>query len=482
MDIKIISSLLILSSIFLFSLVIYGFRKRSISGAIEFSLVAIAMSIHSLGYAFELLSETIDSIYFWIKIEYIGISFFPFLIFLFISRYSDEKKFANKSILLILFLMNILTFILVCTNFEHHLFYLTMKVDTSLGYNIMSFDKGVWYYIDSIILISTLIYGIVVLANKLRKSTGDYKNRIVVCLTILLVTIVIFSIYTTYDKTCYLDFTTFMYLPIAIFSILALFHKNPIFFIPITQEMVVNSIDEAVIVVDSQDIIISYNKVSKQFLPSINKLAIGDYFSSIKEFANIKLDQPQMNLTINNRKLLVKLRKVEKNLGAVYVISDITESEEIKNKLKKIATTDFLTELNNRRFFMDTLSKNNSDGVLVILDIDHFKNINDTYGHFVGDEVLIKFSKLLKELFKDHLVSRYGGEEFAIFIENIIIEEVYELINNFRILIENLEDEIKYTFSAGLSPCRINTLSKSIIAADYKLYEAKNNGRNQVRY
>ena len=122
-----------------------------------------------------------------------------------------------------------------------------------------------------------------------------------------------------------------------------------------------------------------------------------------------------------------------------------------------------------------------------LIDIDHFKAINDTYGHAAGDEVLREFSNILKRNVRiEDSVFRYGGEEFAMVahgdtIEDIqlFVERILSEVRNTRVVYE--DKEISFAFSAGIERVHPKiTKSELIKRADAALYFAKNNGRNQV--
>jgi diguanylate cyclase (GGDEF)-like protein len=122
---------------------------------------------------------------------------------------------------------------------------------------------------------------------------------------------------------------------------------------------------------------------------------------------------------------------------------------------------------------------------IIFLDIDHFKEINDSYGHDVGDEVLVALVGLVKEQIRkvDHLI-RWGGEEFIIVTRTESLEAMQSMAENLRRKIEShsFKDIAKITCSFGLAVYEENEPIKATVTrADEKLYEAKKNGRNQVR-
>lgn len=165
--------------------------------------------------------------------------------------------------------------------------------------------------------------------------------------------------------------------------------------------------------------------------------------------------------------------------------------DEIKNKANK----DYMTGLYNRRYLFDMGYKiyeenklNKKDFAVAILDIDKFKNINDQYGHDIGDVAIKEVANILNEnILGDALISRLGGEEFCILLYNKTKKEIEDLLEKIRLNFENnyikLNDiELKYTVSIGCSFDYGKNIDEMIQSADRGLYEAKENGRNQVRY
>jgi diguanylate cyclase (GGDEF)-like protein len=159
---------------------------------------------------------------------------------------------------------------------------------------------------------------------------------------------------------------------------------------------------------------------------------------------------------------------------------------------RKFANTDYLTGLSNRRFFFEQVGTSkfqnrmlNENHAIAILDIDHFKSINDVHGHDVGDIALKSFSDIIKVHFNEELNARIGGEEFVILIIKEKKTEILSKLENFRIAVEgNLirvgELNISFTVSIG---CVVNSnsdLDARLLAADSALYSAKNSGRNRV--
>ena len=160
--------------------------------------------------------------------------------------------------------------------------------------------------------------------------------------------------------------------------------------------------------------------------------------------------------------------------------------------IKKQANTDYLTKLPNRRYFFEEARKSlkkieldEGNGALAMLDIDHFKAINDTYGHDIGDEVLKGLSICFSKYFKKYLVARLGGEEFAVYFADTDKQEALKRLEGFRYFIETNSQEfskakIKFTLSIGFSIGPVYQIDELLKQADLKLYDAKESGRNKV--
>jgi len=171
--------------------------------------------------------------------------------------------------------------------------------------------------------------------------------------------------------------------------------------------------------------------------------------------------------------------------------------QDLQNELKLLASTDPMTKLYNRRYFskisehaLDLAKREKNDISTIMLDIDKFKNVNDTYGHKVGDDVIIKLAEILQKYQrKSDIVCRYGGEEFVILLPNTNINGAKIVSNNIRALVEqniillDNKEKLKFTISLGVS--QIDTqnelnIEPSLKRADDALYEAKETGRNKV--
>lgn len=193
----------------------------------------------------------------------------------------------------------------------------------------------------------------------------------------------------------------------------------------------------------------------------------------------------------------IPLKEDGKIIGAIEIFKDESKESSVINdieNLKELSLKDQLTQLPNRRYIDNYLISRNNElkylkipfGVL-FMDIDHFKNFNDSYGHDTGDEVLKMIAKVFKSASRSNdLIGRWGGEEFIGVFSGVSIDSLYSIAEKIRILIEKSyiiynNKKLKVTISIGASMAKQDETIKHLIArADELVYKSKEDGRNRV--
>ncbi|MGQ9536078.1 MAG: diguanylate cyclase [Actinomycetota bacterium] len=177
----------------------------------------------------------------------------------------------------------------------------------------------------------------------------------------------------------------------------------------------------------------------------------------------------------------------------------IVDNSRLYEGAKRMAITDGLTKIYNHRFFQELFDKEykrslryNTVFSLIMLDIDFFKKLNDTYGHLFGDEILKETAALIKGCLRSmDILARYGGEEFAILLPETDLESAVQTAERIRMAMENHDftspegKPVRVTVSQGVTSFPspdVQDRSDIVAKADAALYEAKESGRNQVRY
>ncbi len=191
-----------------------------------------------------------------------------------------------------------------------------------------------------------------------------------------------------------------------------------------------------------------------------------------------------------------KLSNDKTIIGYEGIIRDVTPFKKMEDELRRLATIDSLTNIYNRRYFLELSQKEMNRCKrykhplsIIMMDIDHFKKINDTFGHSAGDQVLCEFSDVcLKELREGDIMGRVGGEEFAaVIVESkietavVVAERIRKAVSDYTVIFD--KKDIQVTVSIGMTELLATDDMNSILErVDKALYQAKENGRNQVRY
>jgi len=173
----------------------------------------------------------------------------------------------------------------------------------------------------------------------------------------------------------------------------------------------------------------------------------------------------------------------------------VLESFKQQAKLRNLSVIDPVTGLHNRRWLsevflrqIDRCARGNYPVCLAMLDIDHFKSVNDTFGHQSGDRVLVQVGRVLQKQFRPtDLIARYGGEEFALLLPETAVQEAIAALERFRLVMGQTETSVagrttvKITVSVGIALWRNGlSLDDLIQHADEAMYRAKSSGRNCV--
>ena len=259
----------------------------------------------------------------------------------------------------------------------------------------------------------------------------------------------------------------------------------------------------------------SAQKVSREIDQRLRRIAAGDMYANIvtTELDQIRRDGSVVSTEVVSTYLLDSAGVPRTILGITRNVSErkaaeealresnrrlqeqLQEIERLQSALREQAIRDGLTRLYNRRYLDETLEREvaraRREGnplSLVMMDIDHFKDVNDTYGHQVGDEVLrLLASTLLADIRTEDVACRYGGEEFLILLPNMPLAAALERAENWRAEVAALQVryggfQLQFTVSLGVAsyPEHGKTPDDLTRCADQALYRAKAEGRNRV--
>ena len=242
-------------------------------------------------------------------------------------------------------------------------------------------------------------------------------------------------------------------------------------------------------------------KPLKELMSQVDKVQLNQNVSQRINLSNIEnnelsLLQKHMNEMLaaiqSDRQKLLEDEQSKRNWLEEAVAKRTEELQVLNKKLENMASTDSLTGVLNRGRFFETAQRllalgqrQKTPTCLVLMDLDNFKSINDTFGHFSGDKVLIHFTETIQTfLRKSDLVGRLGGEEFGIFLNDTNSDDAFMLANKIRKAIANasLEVDGKTITYLGVEASEPEeaSIDDMFKRADVKLFGAKDKGRNRV--
>jgi diguanylate cyclase (GGDEF)-like protein/PAS domain S-box-containing protein len=265
--------------------------------------------------------------------------------------------------------------------------------------------------------------------------------------------------------------------------------------------IIIDSIPFGVALGDSSGNIFAINKFFERFFPNASE-CVGHSFvewnSKLeKEKISTEHGEEEYRIVIDGKEHIMRFREETivdifgENIGSIQFIRDVTIQYNFEQQNIKHANTDFLTGLNNRRSLFDYLTGISAGSTLsmIMMDLDHFKSVNDTYGHAAGDEALEITSRVLTECFADGFIARLGGDEFLVALvgEHELAEIEGRTQNLLDTLLKNYVDKEEFhalSASAGivqerLEVCDIRSIENLIKRSDDALYNAKESGRGR---
>ena len=215
-----------------------------------------------------------------------------------------------------------------------------------------------------------------------------------------------------------------------------------------------------------------------------------------KEFAQAEVIDQKSSILIMQEKANVELESNVRH-RTLELARALTDLERANEELARVSTVDSLTQLYNRGYFDETAkaeisrsSRTRASMSMILIDVDHFKQVNDTYGHVVGDKCLKLIAQAIGKIASraSDVVARYGGEEFAVILPDTIEKNALIVAERIRqnvaeIAFINEGESIKLTVSLGVVGRTIvqgDTVERFVHAADKALYMAKDNGRDRV--
>jgi diguanylate cyclase (GGDEF)-like protein/PAS domain S-box-containing protein len=504
--------------------------RRSAPGSFALSLLLLAMAIWSACYATRWLDISVEAKMFWFKIMFIGVASTPTLFLLFALGFTRNEAWLTPRNLLLLSIQPSISLLLQWTNQYHHLMYYSLKIVQENGFPVMEITRGPWYLVNLVYSYAVIGLGIYLLSQGVLRSGPlyRYQYRLILLASLLPWAGNIFK-ELNFKSYSNLDIAPLTFGVSGIIFAFAVLRTHFMDLIPVARSHLIETMRDGVLVLDAQNRIVDINPAMESFIDGKASTYMGknafEVLQPWMEKTNLALDEVETRAELKvpfdpSRYMDLRVTPLQDGnqllSGRLMVFREITERKLVEkrlryandklqgqlieigllqSKLREQAIRDPLTSLFNRRYLDETLdrelsraARENYPVCVIMIDIDHFKRVNDTYGHEAGDLVLKAISNTLSEQSRrGDFACRYGGEEFVVTMPNITMEIAYERaetlrqsLNALRVLYEYYN--LSVTFSMGIAcyPENGQTRETLLRAADQALYAAKEAGRDHI--
>lgn len=486
-----------------------AFRRRGVTGGQAFGWLALAETIWTLGYVFQRFSPTLTTQLFWNNVQFLGAVTSP-LAFFFFSQCYTRRETRIPPGWRVLMLVTLALLGLIWSDSLHHLFRVQPHLVPSEPLPALVFSNGPLFFLYPLIGYPLLIAGAYRIAVNYVTAPRIFRLQIATVLVGVLIPWVTTVI--TWLNLVPLRLHEVTPLTFGISNLIvgwALFRFGLFDLIPVAYATLVESMADGILVVDGEERILDMNLAAQKMLGFHLLPSLGMRLSTVQWplAALLKPSQPpspfqELEITPGGESRWVEVRLISlqdnahTTQGRLILLHDITERKQTETRLKEMALTDYLTGVYNRRHFFalaDTeFERSRRTGhplSVILLDIDHFKTVNDTLGHAAGDRALQALAQHCRAHLRPYdVLARYGGEEFILLLPTTNENDAYAIADRLRV---GLAQEADFnppglapvTISAGiadLSTCQAETLDHLIECADSALYRAKQQGRDRA--
>ena len=439
-------------------LVAEGLRRRKARGAKVFVALMASVFVYCFGTAFEFMGRDLGTLLLCTHFEYFGISLLPTMIVLTALDFCGLWPRDRTLLLATLFALSAVTLGMQLTTETHKLYYIDPVLRSDGPIPILVFGKGPFYLAYQIYLFAALLALVAFVVRQAIISSGSLRAQALLMLSSFAFPISAFSAYAWRLTPWGIDLTPLSFPLMGLVISFGLFKFKLFDLEPIALQAVFKTMNEGCVIVDAKNRLIDFNESARAILPRLSEARIGT------DSAVVFSDRPKLldfirGNTDDSLEILVgegeasKCYDVVKSLirgrgdgvvGKTIIINDTSRQYHLALHLEELAARDSLTGLYNRRSFLDLAGhfvdqavRNDRSISFVMLDIDHFKRVNDDHGHLVGDRVLVEIARrCLHGVRSSDIVCRFGGEEFVIMLPETSEEGAL-------ILCERILDEIK---------------------------------------
>ena len=442
---------------------------------------------------------------------YVGIVLAPVMWFMFAMSYSRRQMRLSRAMVNGILVLPLITICLVMTNNQHHWVWSQVTLANADGYVGMVVEHGTWFYVHAAYSYCLLVSATSILAYAVAETTGQHKPVAAVIFAPLMVGAANAFYLSPWNPSPWFDLTTLGFAVGAMILNNGVLRYGVFDSLPVVRERVVEQLRDGVAVVDHQGYIVDINSSALALFQTkhegIKGKNVCDFVTTVElEDLLGRPNRKTLGVTIRAQAYDISasvLDQSDPQSNVVLVFRDITELRNTehelrstRDKLDHLAHTDSLTALHNRRYFMQRLQeevervrRHGSQMSVLLFDLDHFKRVNDSFGHDAGDRILQAVARAARKVKRiTDVAARVGGEEFALLLPETDLEGAMRVARRLRETIERIrsshpkDNKLSVTTSVGVATITQSSRDPEDILkqADEALYLAKGLGRNRV--
>ncbi|AFZ15194.1 diguanylate cyclase with PAS/PAC sensor [Crinalium epipsammum PCC 9333] len=490
-----------------------------------FTLLMVSVSGYATVAALESAAIALPNKIFWSTLEYVFSGAGMTFLLIFAIYFTSDQEWLTFRQVVWLWIIPVFDVILVATNKWHKLVW-TGFLPGASGSNLIVYQHGPGFFWVMFWVYVYVFAGSSLLFKAAIKPSMVYRRQAGSVLIGCTAPLIASTLYMLNLAPPGLNITPMSFLVTGLAFSDSLFRFRLFDVVPIARDTLIESMSDGVLVLDVRNRIVDLNPAAQSLIGTTTKCVGQPIAVVLAQHPNIlrvcyqnKNDQVEIQLAQAMVDLEIKqLRdRYGRFSGRLIVLRDITQRYQAEIELRKVnerlhsqllaieglqaqlreqVIRDKLTGLLNRRYFDEVVPKELARALnggysvaLIMLDIDYFKKINDTFGHKAGDDVLQAFGPLLlSQVRTGDIACRMGGEEFVLVLPSVSLERAYQLAEKIRLAFQALkvktEDrEIYSTISGGIAmfPTNGTTEDELLQAADQALYNAKGAGRNCIK-
>lgn len=498
-------TLLLAGAICLFVALFILQTRRNATGSFALMVLLLALAWWDITYGIFWTNAPGPTKHFWLDITYFGAVTVPAAVFVFSMQLTNMGNWLKRPLAIFLYIEPI--FVLVClfTDPLHGLFFAGKRVENSA----VILDAGPVFWFNVVYSYALVLSATILLARSHMRSLGIYRNQfgvILIGISITWLNSIIFVLGLNPLKDA--DNTPFSFTVAAIAFAFALWKYQLLDIIPVARDILVEKMTDGILVIDSHNRIVDMNPRAQSLLGiSLGLLgrSVDEAFSSHthhgKKIFNLLKPQSEVELFGKTKKYVdMQIAPITDNkgkpLGHLIILHDITRLKNAQHELHLLASRDSLTGAASRGHFMDLARKELQRAKrykrclsLVLMDMDGFKKVNDTYGHESGDQALVTLRNICTQgTRKVDIFARLGGEEFALLLPETDQKTAAELAERLRAALEETiieSDSRKFTTTISMGVTEFgmrenDSLDEMLHRADRAMYQAKALGRNRI--